>query len=186
MRKIIVVREPREFHLGITGVEVVSSKDYLTDPAYATLRNVRIFNLARSYSYQSRGYYVSLLAEARGHKVIPDAKSILDLRSPRLVKVLGRDLQGLIQQQLAEKNKEQFDLSIYFGRNVNRKYDRLAHEDRMEALRAEEAFTVQKSKGSCCIYGPHSRRHPGPKRRRTILIKKSKSSLLNKKTECWA
>ena len=85
MRKIIVVREPREFHLGITGVEVVSSKDYLTDPGYAALRNVRIFNLARSYSYQSRGYYVSLLAEARGHKVIPDAKSILDLRSPRLV-----------------------------------------------------------------------------------------------------
>lgn len=128
MRKIIVVREPREFHLGLSGVEVVSSKDYLTDPTFAALRNVRIFNLARSYSYQSRGYYVSLLAEARGHKVIPDAKSILDLRSPRLVKVLGRDLHGLIQQQLADKKKDQFDLSIYFGRNVNRKYDRLAHE----------------------------------------------------------
>lgn len=128
MRKIIVVRDPREFNLGLSGVEVVSGKDYLTDPAFATMRNVRIFNLSRSYGYQSRGYYVSLLAEARGHKVIPDAKSILDLRSPRLVKVLGRDLQGLVQQQLAEKKKDDFQLSIYFGRNVNRKYDRLAHE----------------------------------------------------------
>ncbi|MBK6542679.1 MAG: RimK family protein [Flavobacteriales bacterium] len=146
MRKIIVVREPKEFNLGVKGVEVVSSKDYLTDPRYAALHNVRIFNLARSYSYQSRGYYVSLLAEARGQKVIPDAKSILDLRSPRLVKVLSRDLQGIIQQHLAHKEKDQFELSIYFGRNVNRKYDRLAHElykvFRSPLLRARFAKTA--------------------------------------------
>ena len=128
MRKIIVVRDPSTFNLGVKGVEVVSSKDYLTDPVYAAISNVRIFNLARSYSYQSRGYYVSLLAEARGQKVIPDAKTILDLKNPSLVKVLSRDLDEVIQQSLSEKVKDEFIFSIYFGRNVNRKYDRLAHE----------------------------------------------------------
>ena len=39
-------------------------------------KNLRVFNLAGSYRYQSRGYYVSLLAEARGHKVIPGVKTI--------------------------------------------------------------------------------------------------------------
>jgi hypothetical protein len=92
------------------------------------MRNVRVFNLARSYSYQSRGYYVSLLAEARGQKVIPSAKTILDLKSPSIVKVLSRDLEEVIQTSLAHKNKHEFIFSIYFGRNVNRKYDRLAHE----------------------------------------------------------
>ena len=47
MRKIIVVRDPSTFNLGVKGVEVVSSKDYLTDPVYAAISNVRIFNLGR-------------------------------------------------------------------------------------------------------------------------------------------
>jgi glutathione synthase/RimK-type ligase-like ATP-grasp enzyme len=130
MKKIIVVREPKEWNLGVKGFEVVSSKDYLTHPRFAAMRNVRVFNLARSYSYQSRGYYVSLLAEARGQKVIPSAKTILDLKSPSIVKVLSRDLEEVIQTSLAHKqqDKDEFIFSIYFGRNVNRKYDRLAHE----------------------------------------------------------
>ena len=92
------------------------------------MRNVRVFNLARSFSYQSRGYYVSLLAEARGHKVIPNVKTILDLRSSSIVKVLSRDLDEVIQTSLGSKLKDEFILSIYFGRNVNAKYDKLAHE----------------------------------------------------------
>jgi glutathione synthase/RimK-type ligase-like ATP-grasp enzyme len=73
---------------------------------------------------------VSLLAEARGQKVIPSAKTILDLKSPSIVKVLSRDLEEVIQTSLAHKqqDKHEFIFSIYFGRNVNRKYDRLAHE----------------------------------------------------------
>ena len=39
----------------------------------------KILNLARSYAYQSLGYYCSLLAEARGHKVVPAVTTILDL-----------------------------------------------------------------------------------------------------------
>jgi hypothetical protein len=35
MKKIIVVREPKEWNLGVKGFEVVSSKDYLTDPRFA-------------------------------------------------------------------------------------------------------------------------------------------------------
>jgi len=128
MRKIIVVRDPKAFKLGAPGVEVVSSKDYLTDPRFAQLKNTRIFNLARSFVYQSRGYYVSLLAEARGQKAIPSAKTILDLKNPSIVKVLSRDLDEVIQQSLGHKEKHDFTLSMYFGRNVNPRYDKLAHE----------------------------------------------------------
>lgn len=128
MKKIIVVHEPKVFKLGSPGVEVVSSKDYLTAPRFAQLKNTRIFNLARSFVYQSRGYYVSLLAEARGQKVIPSAKTILDLKNPSIVKVLSRDLDEVIQHSLGHKEKHDFTLSMYFGRNVNPRYDKLAHE----------------------------------------------------------
>lgn len=128
MKKIIVVNNPKEWNLGVSDLEVMSSRDYLTHAKFATMRNVRVFNLARSYSYQSRGYYVSLLAEARGHKVIPNVKTILDLRSSSIVKVLSRDLDDVIQTSLGTKLKDEFILSIYFGRNVNAKYEKLAHE----------------------------------------------------------
>lgn len=128
MKKIVVVHNPKTFTLGAPGVEVVSSKDYLTQLRFAQLRNTRIFNLSRSFAYQSRGYYVSLLAEARGQKVIPSAKTLLDLHSPRIIKVLSRDLDEVIQQSLGHLGKGHFNLSVYFGRNVNPRYDRLAHQ----------------------------------------------------------
>ena len=44
---------------------------FLTDPAWTQLRGARVVNLCKSYRYQSRGYYVSLLSEARGHRALP-------------------------------------------------------------------------------------------------------------------
>ena len=37
---------------------------------------VRIVNLCRTDRYQGRGYYVSLLAEARGHRALPEVKTL--------------------------------------------------------------------------------------------------------------
>lgn len=128
MRKLIVVNDPRSWDLHVPGLEIVSSRDYLTDPSFSKQRNLRVFNLSRSYSYQSRGYYVSLLAEARGHKVIPSAKALLDMRSPAIVKVLSRELEGIIQSSLSDVKEDSFTLSVYFGRNVEARFDKLAHE----------------------------------------------------------
>ena len=58
----------------------------LSGPAAAVRRAGRpkIINLSRSYGYQSNGYYASLLAEARGHRVIPTVETMLDLREAKL------------------------------------------------------------------------------------------------------
>jgi len=65
MSILIVVDEPRQWPLQIAGVTLVSARAYLTDPAYNESHSGKVFNLCRSYRYQSLGYYVSLLAEAR-------------------------------------------------------------------------------------------------------------------------
>ena len=128
MKKLIVVADPRSWRLQVPGVDVVASRDYLTDPAFSGLRNARVFNLSRSYGYQSRGYYVSLLAEARGQKVIPSVRAILDMRASSVVQVLSRDLSGLIQSTLSAVEEDHFTLTVYFGRNVEERYDKLARE----------------------------------------------------------
>jgi hypothetical protein len=126
MTTIVVVDNPARWKLAIAGVEVVAARAYLTDPAWAQLRRARVFNLCRSYRYQTTGYYVSLLANARRHRVLPAVSTLQDMRSAVMVRVTGEQLDGLIQRALAPLRSDRFELSIYFGRNVAKRYDRLA------------------------------------------------------------
>ena len=81
MATIVVVNHLKDFPENIPGVETVTAKSYLTDPQYSAIKGARVFNLCRSYSYQSTGYYISLLAMARGHKVMPDITTIQDTKT---------------------------------------------------------------------------------------------------------
>ncbi|MCA9740762.1 RimK family protein [candidate division KSB1 bacterium] len=126
MSNLIVVDKPKNWPLEISGVKVVPAREYLTNPLYSELRGVKVFNLCRSYRYQSNGYYVSLLAEARGHKPLPNVATILDLKSQTVIRIASDELDDIIQKSLKTIQSDKFVLSIYFGRNVARKYKRLA------------------------------------------------------------
>jgi glutathione synthase/RimK-type ligase-like ATP-grasp enzyme len=126
MTILIIVNNTRDWPLDIPRVEVVAAKDYLTDPAYSELRGAKVFNLCRSYRYQTLGYYVSLLAAARGHHPLPSINSIQDLKSRTITRFVSDELHTLIQRSLRHLSTEEFVLSIYFGRNVAKHYDRLS------------------------------------------------------------
>lgn len=126
MNILIVVNNPRDWTLEIPDVPLVPARTYLTDPIYGEERNARVFNLCKSYRYQSLGYYVSLLAEARGHKPMPRANTLEDLQSLNLVRLLTEGLDDLIQHLLTPIKSDMFELSIYFGRNVAKRYNRLS------------------------------------------------------------
>ena len=128
MSILIVVDNPRDWPLDIPGVSVVPARTYLTDPAYGEGRSVKVFNLCKSYRYQSLGYYVSLLAEARSHKPLPRVSTMEDLQSQNLVRLLTEDLDGLVQKSLAPIKSETFELSIYFGRNMASRHAALSHQ----------------------------------------------------------
>lgn len=123
---LIVVSNPKDWPLEIPGVEVVSGRSYLTEQTYSEARGIKVFNLCRSYRYQSIGYYVSLLAEARGHKPLPNITTVQDLKSLSMVRFVSDDLDELIQKSLGHIQSERFVLSCYFGRNLARRYDRLS------------------------------------------------------------
>ena len=125
MNTVIVLNNPNEWKFNIPGVSVVSAWEYLTDPAFSNLKGVRIFNLCRSYRYQSFGYYVSLLATARGHKPKPSVTTINDLKTPSVIRIVSDDIESLIQKKLAHIQGRSFTLSIYFGKNLAKHYDLL-------------------------------------------------------------
>jgi glutathione synthase/RimK-type ligase-like ATP-grasp enzyme len=126
MRRLIVVDDPGAWTLGGHDGAVVSVSEYLSPAEPWPTRGIRVFNLARSYGYQTRGYYVSLLAEARGHRVIPDVRTIQDLNAPGFVRFIPTDVEDLIQKSLARLKSDDFVLSIYFGENVAAQHQALA------------------------------------------------------------
>jgi glutathione synthase/RimK-type ligase-like ATP-grasp enzyme len=126
VQTLIVVNDPEDWPLALTGVELVPARVYLTDPHYSDMRGTRVYNLCRSYRYQSLGYYVSLLAEARGHRPLPSVTTVQDLKSQTIVRVASEELDELIQKSLAPIQAKEFTLSIYFGRNLAKRYDRLS------------------------------------------------------------
>ncbi len=125
---LLVVDNPDRWPLEVPGVTVVGARTYLTDPKYGAPRSYKVLNMCRSYRYQSVGYYVSLLGEARGHRPIPATATIQDLKTQSIIRSVSSDLDKLIQQALAPLQSDSFTLSIYFARNMAKRYDRLARQ----------------------------------------------------------
>ncbi len=124
-KHLVVLENPKAWDLHLPGVDVVAARTYLTDPTYAGGRRTKVFNLCRTYGYQTLGYYVSLLAAARGHRPLPSVTTIQDLRSSAVLRIVEDELAHDIQRTLAPLKADRFTLSIYFGRNMAKRYDRL-------------------------------------------------------------
>ena len=126
MRRLLVVERPERWPLDLPGAEMMSARQYLTDRTLAETRRISVFNMCRFYGYQRPGYYVSLLAAARGHRAMPSAETLQAFGVAPLARITSEDLDDLIQRSLAPLRSPTFVLSIYFGRNVAKRYDQLS------------------------------------------------------------
>lgn len=127
MPTLIVVDSPQTWSLQVPGVEVVGARAYLTDPRYSEERGTTVFNLCRSYGYQRLGYYVSLLAGARGHRAKPSVETIQDMRSQVLTRLTSNELAELVGKTLRTVRGDEFVLHVYFGKPPSKRHERLAH-----------------------------------------------------------
>ena len=59
---------------------IINASEYLQHKA-AEINPILVINLCSEINYNSDGYYCSLLAQARGHKVIPSAEVLNKLES---------------------------------------------------------------------------------------------------------
>lgn len=125
MKPLVVVENVNRWPLRLRGAEVVSARSYLVDPAHAERKGVHVYNLCRRYGYQTVGYYVSLLAAARGHRPLPSVETLQDLRLSPIVRIVSEEIEELIARSLSRLKSDKFELSIYFGRNLAKQYDAL-------------------------------------------------------------
>ena len=124
---IIVTDFDTDFFKGIPNVVSIRANTYIEDIKYQRMKNLRVFNLCSSLSYQSVGYYVSLLAQARNHVVYPNITSIMDFRSNVLVRSIGEEIFDLIQKELADEKGKSLSIQSYFGHCPYQRYQSLCN-----------------------------------------------------------
>ncbi|UII22856.1 RimK family protein [Fulvivirga ligni] len=125
MSKLIITEAPEKWNLKFNGVDLISPSEYFSQPKYQESKKFKIINLCRSHQYQSLGYYVSLLAEARGHKVIPEIATLQDFRFPSLIKDDAEEFDVLIQNSLKKVEDNKTTINIFFGQVENPAYANL-------------------------------------------------------------
>ena len=103
MFKTLIVVDNNEQALALSFENVITFDTYLRDYPKRNEPKTRIINLCDSSQYLSKGYYCSLLAEARKHQVLPSVKTINALRSG----------------QAPILNTGHIDGAVYFGNALN-------------------------------------------------------------------
>src|SRR5438105_4276384 len=115
--KTVVVTDQKQNWFEIPDATVLTARRYLSEPEIGNQGTVRLLNLCRTGRYQGRGYYVSLVAEARGQRPVADVKTIENLRSEAYVRALAAEIQPLVQETLHHDESARFQLDIYLGQH---------------------------------------------------------------------
>ena len=121
MYKTLVVTDQAE--TPSLDLNMISFDQYLEDYPKLGEPRTRIINLCDTEQYLSRGYYCSLLAESRQHRVLPSVNTINDLR------YLDDADEDRLQPLLPKLGKElvlPVTLNIYFGWCAQEAWKRIA------------------------------------------------------------
>ncbi|MGB0859425.1 MAG: RimK-like ATPgrasp N-terminal domain-containing protein, partial [Pseudoalteromonas spongiae] len=110
-------------------IKAIDFATYLKDYPKRDEPKTRVINLCESSRYLSQGYYCSLLAEARGHDVLPSVKTLNNLRAPT---------QTLVSRKYLDKtvcnDGETCSVLMCFGRVQDEKMQKLAAREGVPAL----------------------------------------------------
>jgi glutathione synthase/RimK-type ligase-like ATP-grasp enzyme len=117
---ILLLEDPESWHPSqVPDLPLVAARDYLTDPLWAGRKGLKVLNLCRDRDYLDIGYYCSLLAEARGHRILPGVRTINDLAEsdayPVDLEELNRRVSRLISRRQSQLASTRLEFVLVFG-----------------------------------------------------------------------
>ncbi len=126
-RTLLVVDDLSDWNPYYPSDQVITFETYLATEQGDSPQRVRIINLCSSFRYLADGYYCSLLAEARGHHVIPSVKVLNDLGKKELYRLQLEDLsQTLTRAFRCSDHGKEITLMSYFGTTQDPAFGELA------------------------------------------------------------
>ncbi|MEY3760376.1 MAG: hypothetical protein RIR39_1867 [Pseudomonadota bacterium] len=129
-RTLLVVDNLSDWNPYYPSDQVITFETYLATGQGESEQRVRVINLCSSYSYLSDGYYCSLLAEARGHHVIPSVKVLNDLGKKALYQLQLEDLSPTLTRAFKSRANpiNEITLLSYFGTTAEPAFQELARQ----------------------------------------------------------
>lgn len=117
---IVLLESPDDWRTAdVPDLPLVAARDYLVDNAWAGRKGLKVLNLCRDRDYLDIGYYCSLLAEARGHRILPSVTTIIDLAESQGYAVdlaeLNRRVQRLLQRSQSRIASTRLEFVLVFG-----------------------------------------------------------------------
>lgn len=132
---IVLVDSEKDWQAFYPSEHILTAKDYLFNLDWGSKdkRPTRVINLCKTYKYLSIGYYSSLLAEARAHRVLPSIKTLNDLSKKRLYLYNLAEVEETIEQVAKKFPKSTHGLKslafrIYFGRTKDPIFHELSQQ----------------------------------------------------------
>jgi len=129
-RTLLVVDNLSDWNPYYPSDQVITFETYLATWQGESEQRVRVINLCSSYSYLSDGYYCSLLAEARGHHVIPSVKVLNDLGKKALYQLQLEDLSPTLTRAFKSRANPNNEITLlsYFGTTAEPAFQELARQ----------------------------------------------------------
>jgi glutathione synthase/RimK-type ligase-like ATP-grasp enzyme len=123
--KTLVIVDDRNA-MRLAGWQMASADEYLSEHAHTVANYDAVVNLCATERYQGKGFYVSLVAEARGHQPLPSIKAIEDLHSAALPGLLEPELAEVMGDVFAGESGNEVQIAAYFGRDRAGRYEAIA------------------------------------------------------------
>jgi len=131
LKYIIVSDKPKsinenDHYITMTPHEFINSgKQFITKK-----NKIRVINLSNSYEYLTKGYYVSLLAEARGGISLPDLSNIISTNWKRNYSLAFPELNTILEKTFNIDYEEPLTRRYisFFGRHNDPKVEPLARK----------------------------------------------------------
>ncbi|MBI1301510.1 MAG: ATP-grasp domain-containing protein [Alphaproteobacteria bacterium] len=123
MIKYIIVTDKIKLFQNSEEYIVLSPEEFINMKAEVSKkgRPPRVINLSSRYQYLSKGYYVSLMAEARGHQCIPNVSNIIALEWKRNYDFARPELNAILEKTYKQPCEEPLSRTYtsFFGRHDN-------------------------------------------------------------------
>ncbi len=126
MNGLIVVDEVSEL-CNDGSWNIISFDTYLREHPKKNQGKLWVINICDTEQYLSRGYYCSLLAEARNHVVIPSVKTINEMRGGIKI-LLSANLCSIREMNWIQKQKEIDNIYILCGECTEPALDRMSRQ----------------------------------------------------------
>lgn len=127
--RLVIVTDDRNLLLSsVTDIAVYSARDYLTEARFSNSSHYHVLNFCNSFKTHAMGYYISLLASARNHRVTPTVMTMKDSSNLAIAQSLLDEIKEFVAEKLSGVDDGVLDITVILGRTVKPQFSALGRK----------------------------------------------------------